>query len=443
MWRLVLWVIAGALVIWFVVVPFLNWLLTTYTFTNRRLITRTGILTRRGHDIPMNRISDIAYEKSLIDRMFGCGTLIVSDASEHGRVELRDIPQVERAQLVVSNELHQRADRPPPGPMTAPEDLERAIIGAVPELTGEEVADAAGLYGQAGPATLARPGLPRGRRRRRVQRAPTRTRSSGSRRSSEEGRLDFDTIVRMTRAVGQTMDRLAEWEVATLAGHPGPDRRRRLQARGGAAARGGHRAATSRRCSPTCGGGTWSAAVARVESLEGAADEQVAEATVGFADLVSFSALTNRLDDDEIGDLVEVFEGRSHDVVSRRGGRVVKTLGDSVLYMAAIAGRRASRSPGTSSRSSAATSGCPTSASGVVTGAVVLRMGDVYGPAVNLAARLVGVARRNRVITDRHTAERRSPERYETRVLPARPVRGFGDLEPVAVRRTQSGAERC
>jgi hypothetical protein len=61
----------------------------------------------------MNRISDIAYEKSLIDRIFGCGTLIVSDASELGRVELRDIPQVERAQLIVSNELHHRADRPP------------------------------------------------------------------------------------------------------------------------------------------------------------------------------------------------------------------------------------------------------------------------------------------------------------------------------------------
>ena len=79
--------------------PFLDWLLTTYTFTNRRLITRTGILTRRGHDIPMNRISDIAYEKGLIDRIFGCGTLVVSDASEQGRVELQDIPHVEQAQL--------------------------------------------------------------------------------------------------------------------------------------------------------------------------------------------------------------------------------------------------------------------------------------------------------------------------------------------------------
>jgi uncharacterized membrane protein YdbT with pleckstrin-like domain len=104
-WRIVIWVVTAALLVWFCVVPFLNWLLTTYTFTNRRLITRTGILTRRGHDIPMNRISDISYEKSLIDRFFRCGTLVVSDASELGRVELRDIPRVEQAQLTVSDEL--------------------------------------------------------------------------------------------------------------------------------------------------------------------------------------------------------------------------------------------------------------------------------------------------------------------------------------------------
>ncbi len=104
-WRIVIWVVTVAILAWFVVRPFLNWLLTTYTFTNRRLITRTGILTRRGHDIPMNRISDISYEKSLVDRFFGCGTLVVSDASELGRVELRDIPHVEQAQLTVSDEL--------------------------------------------------------------------------------------------------------------------------------------------------------------------------------------------------------------------------------------------------------------------------------------------------------------------------------------------------
>ena len=46
-WRSWCWVIALLLVLWFVVRPFLEWLVTTYTFTNRRLITRTGILTRR------------------------------------------------------------------------------------------------------------------------------------------------------------------------------------------------------------------------------------------------------------------------------------------------------------------------------------------------------------------------------------------------------------
>jgi uncharacterized membrane protein YdbT with pleckstrin-like domain len=104
-WRVVIWVVTAGILLWFCVVPFLNWLLTTYTFTNRRLITRTGIITRRGHDIPMNRISDISYEKDLVDRFFRCGTLVVSDASELGRVELRDIPRVEQAQLRVSDEL--------------------------------------------------------------------------------------------------------------------------------------------------------------------------------------------------------------------------------------------------------------------------------------------------------------------------------------------------
>ena len=104
-WRLVIWVLTALVLLWFCVKPFLDWLTTTYTFTNRRLITRTGILTRRGHDIPMNRISDIEYEKGLVDRIFGCGTLVVSDASEQGRVELHDIPNVEQAQLRVSDQL--------------------------------------------------------------------------------------------------------------------------------------------------------------------------------------------------------------------------------------------------------------------------------------------------------------------------------------------------
>jgi uncharacterized membrane protein YdbT with pleckstrin-like domain len=101
----VIGLLALALVLWWVGKPFLRWLTTTYTVTNRRLITRSGVLSRRGRDIPLNRITDVAYERGLWDRLLGCGTLVVSDASEHGRVRLHDIPHVERVHLELTDLL--------------------------------------------------------------------------------------------------------------------------------------------------------------------------------------------------------------------------------------------------------------------------------------------------------------------------------------------------
>ena len=99
-------VLAGFVVLWFVVRPFVAWLFTTYTFTDRRFIQRTGFIAREGRTIPLNRISGVDFEVGLVDRLFGCGTLVVSDASEQGRVELHDIPRVEHVQMVVAEELH-------------------------------------------------------------------------------------------------------------------------------------------------------------------------------------------------------------------------------------------------------------------------------------------------------------------------------------------------
>jgi adenylate cyclase len=316
--------------------------------------------------------------------------------------------------------------------MTDPEDLERAILGALPELTGEEVAAAAGITVQQARRLWRALGFPEVNGQSVFSKADAEALGRVAL-IERAGRLDFDTIVRMTRAVGQTMDRLAEWEVATLAAlldKAGTEVDSRAEA-----LRLVHGIGPEFEALMTY---AWrrhlAAAVARVEGVGGSDGEEFSEATVGFADLVSFSALTNRLDDDEIGDLVEVFESRSHDVVSRRRGRVVKALGDSVLFMAPTPAEGVEiawdivQVIGGDKR-------LPDVRVGLVTGSVVLRMGDVYGPAVNLAARLVGVARRNRVITDQHTAERLPSDRYETRTLPARPLRGFGDLEPVAVRR--------
>ena len=102
----VVWALVAVGAIWFFVRPLLVWLTATYTITTRRLITRHGVITRKGHDIPLSRISDVSYERDLIDRLLGCGTLVISDASTHGQVALPDIPRVEETQRKLNNLLH-------------------------------------------------------------------------------------------------------------------------------------------------------------------------------------------------------------------------------------------------------------------------------------------------------------------------------------------------
>lgn len=103
--HLVVWIIAVLAILWFVVRPVVEWATTTYTFTNRRFMKRSGLIAKEGRTIPLNRISGVDFEIGVIDRIFGCGTLVVTDASEHGSVMLDDIPRVEQVQKTVAAEL--------------------------------------------------------------------------------------------------------------------------------------------------------------------------------------------------------------------------------------------------------------------------------------------------------------------------------------------------
>ena len=100
------------MIVWWVIRPFLDWLTATYTITTKRLITREGLIARRGHDIPLMRISDVAFDQGIVDRMLSCGTLVVSDASTHGSVRLHDIPQVETVQRTLSDLLGKLHESP-------------------------------------------------------------------------------------------------------------------------------------------------------------------------------------------------------------------------------------------------------------------------------------------------------------------------------------------
>ena len=109
-WGLVAVAVAVPVLILWTLIPFLRWTTSTYTVTNRRLITRHGIITRTGRDIPLFRINDVAYEKGLLDRILGCGTLIVSDATENAGVVLPDVPNVEKVHLQISDLLFDNDD---------------------------------------------------------------------------------------------------------------------------------------------------------------------------------------------------------------------------------------------------------------------------------------------------------------------------------------------
>jgi adenylate cyclase len=317
------------------------------------------------------------------------------------------------------------------------EQLEQVILGDLPGLTSVDVASAAGVTLEEARRLWRALGFPDAGEQAAFNEADLSALSTliGT---VEAGAIDFDTAVRMTRAVGQTMARLADWQVATLA-----PRVEELEAGPEST---GSRIGSALRLAEQVGVPferlliySWrrhlAAAVARVEAL-GAADEDLhtAEVTVGFADLVSFTALSNEMDEARLADMVEIFESRCADVVAGRRGRVIKTLGDSVLFVSedpVQAMNIAFDIVGVIGQDSR----LPDVRLGLATGSVIMRLGDVFGPPVNMAARLTGVARRNRVIIDHATAELLPSNGFETRALPARPVRGFGLVEPVAARR--------
>jgi adenylate cyclase len=176
------------------------------------------------------------------------------------------------------------------------------------------------------------------------------------------------------------------------------------------------------------------AAVARIESIRAIDSGPHASVTVGFADIVGFTALSNELTREKIGDLVEVFEARCGDVISASGGRLIKSMGDAVLFVNADALGAFTTAEGII-KVVGRDKRMPDVRIGLATGSVVMRLGDVFGPPVNLAARLTQVARRNRIIIDHDTADLLPPDQVETRPLPPRPMRGFGVMEPLTARR--------
>ncbi|MGB8651237.1 MAG: PH domain-containing protein [Mycobacteriales bacterium] len=107
------WVITGIAVLVAVVlfvVPVLRWRSTLIVITTKRVVVRSGIVSRTGRDVPLTRINDVTFSHNLLGRLLRCGTLVVESAGERGQVQLTDVPRVEQVQRTLY-ELTEKAAR--------------------------------------------------------------------------------------------------------------------------------------------------------------------------------------------------------------------------------------------------------------------------------------------------------------------------------------------
>ena len=156
---------------------------------------------------------------------------------------------------------------------------------------------------------------------------------------------------------------------------------------------------------------------------------------VGFADIVSFTRLTRRLTEVELGQLIERFEGMAADVVALNGGRVIKSIGDEVLFVTDTAAQGAAVALALQDAVTA-DEDLPELRIGLAYGTILIRLGDVYGEVVNLAARLTSECKPGRVLADREVAAALDghPD-YRLRRLRRVSVRGYHHLVPYALQR--------
>ena len=161
---------------------------------------------------------------------------------------------------------------------------------------------------------------------------------------------------------------------------------------------------------------------------------------VGFADLVAFTRRSAGLGQKELGALVEAFEDTARDVVTAAGARVVKMIGDAVLFVAddLRTGAQVSLELLDAIRALPADLSLRSS---LVWGRVLSRSGDVFGATVNLAARLADVAEPGTVLMDRASAATLAQTGMTgIALVPQYPteISGLGLVAPVELRRVPS-----
>jgi adenylate cyclase len=319
----------------------------------------------------------------------------------------------------------------PLDPQQVVEILETELLGSIPTLTGQQVADAVGISRETARARWRSLGFTE------VEDdmvAFTEADAEALRltqRMHDLGMINPDDEAALIRTLGRSFARLAEWQLSMLGDTIDP------------------RVVTAEELKALIGEVTplieqvqnyiWRrhviSAASRALLAPPLTDEDGVSEAIGFADIVGYTRTTRSLSSEELARLVEGFESRALAIITSHHGRIIKTIGDEILFSTDTP-NQAAHIALELVEGHLDDEEFPQLRVGVAWGPVLNRLGDVFGPTVNVASRLTSVARPGRVLIDKECAEaiEDDPD-FKLRRMRRISVKGYRRLEPWVLRR--------
>lgn len=309
--------------------------------------------------------------------------------------------------------------------------VEAFLLGESPSLTRVQVAEAAGVPLQLATELWRLLGFPHAEDDEIAFTQGDVTSLMQARDLMRLGVLSSDRQAALVRTMGRSYSRLAEWQASLLADI--------ALERGGEAAEdllqlAGEVLPRVESLQTQIWRRHLASAAGRLLSSAGAATGSVPQA-VAFVDIVGYTARSRRLTERELVDWIEDFEDAMTGLVVDVGGRVIKSLGDAVLYVCDTPLAAARVALAAVARGDDESDPFPRVRAGIAYGDVVLRLGDVFGPTVNIASRLTSVARPGSVVVDEGAGEALAAEEsVELKRIRRVSVKGYSRLQAFRLR---------
>ncbi len=121
-------VVVTGLWLFLAVKAYFQWRFTLFVLTTDRLITRSGVIAKHSKEIPLERINDVTFTQSVVERMLGAGDLLLDSSGDLGPARITAVQKPEEVQLIIYKETEKNENR-----MRTPQVLQTHREPTIPE----------------------------------------------------------------------------------------------------------------------------------------------------------------------------------------------------------------------------------------------------------------------------------------------------------------------